>query len=203
MSGGLLKVVDEMVFGIEFWIPFFEESGQFLVGDLGPHMDQQMSSPVCSLHLLLLAEPFSEKGIHQGFDESRIAFRPLIAGERMSSRGAHRGDGWILWSIINLCGITKQVATPGKAGKQMDVATLLEQVHMRWVHVGLLCHFLYRHPLSLPDLSSHFSSVWGFTCQSCPGFFTIPDGKACAQREHHRIRGDDKETDLEQNRFHQ
>ena len=26
MSGGLLKVVDEMVFGIEFWIPFFEET---------------------------------------------------------------------------------------------------------------------------------------------------------------------------------
>ena len=43
MSGGLLKVVDEMVFGIKFRIPFFEESGQFLVGDLGSHLDQQMS----------------------------------------------------------------------------------------------------------------------------------------------------------------
>ena len=65
MSRGLLIAISEVSLDVEFRVPFLEDARQFLIGDLGPHLNQQVSPFVCPLHLLFFAEAFSEEGVYE------------------------------------------------------------------------------------------------------------------------------------------
>jgi hypothetical protein len=57
----------------ETWIPLPERSFQFIIGDLGARLEQEMSSPQRPLHLLLFREPPADNLVNRRFDE-RIAY---------------------------------------------------------------------------------------------------------------------------------
>ena len=55
----------------EPWIPLPERLFQFVIENLGSHLEQEMSSPQRPLHLLLLDEPPAHDLVDRRFDERR------------------------------------------------------------------------------------------------------------------------------------